>query len=819
MSMSSEFPRQARVVIIGGGVIGCSVAYHLTKLGCRDVVLLERKNLTCGTTWHAAGLVTSACYSSEVSLKLITHSLDLYARLEEETEQATGFRAIGYVQLASTKERLEELRRVADFVRGHGIVSEELSGAEIKRRWPLLETRDVIAGFWAPNDGRTNPVDTTMALAKGARMGGARVLENTKVLGVRRKNGRVTGVVTEKGDIQAEYVVNCAGMWGREVGKMAGVDVPLHPAEHYYLITEPFPGMDRDFPIFEDLDRYAYYREESGGLMLGLFEPKAAPWGMNGIPDHFSFGELPPDWDRMLPYLNEAIKRIPAATGVGVKMLFNGPESFTPDKHCHLGEAPGLANYFVAAGMNSTGVLLGGGVGLALAHWILEGTPRIDVTGFHLDRVQPFQNTSTYLFDRTVEVLGLTYGNHWPHYAKTSARGVRKSPLHDRLAAANAYFGESMGWEYPAWFAPQGIEPKVDYSWGRQNWFEYAAAEHRAARDGVILMDLSLMSKFLVQGRDAEKVLNHICANNVSVPVGRCVYTTWLNRRGGIEADLTVTRLAEDVFQIVASDTLQTRVWSWLNKNIPPDAHAFVTDVTSAQALLNIQGPKSREFLQAVTKDDLSNEAFPYLTMKQVEIKHGLVNALRLTYVGELGYELYIPTEFTVSIYDALMEAGRDFGLKPAGLYCLHSLRAEKAYREYGRDLDNTDTPLEAGLGFTVDFDKPGGFIGKEALLKQRETGPLKRRLAQFLLEDPEPLLYQSEMIYRDGRVAGYLRSADYGHTLGGAVGLGYVENEDGVDREYILGGRYEIETAGVKYPAKVSLRPMYDPTNARVKA
>ena len=468
MSTSKAFPTQARVVIIGGGVIGCSTAYHLTKLGVSDVVLLERKTLTSGTTWHAAGLVTSACYDSETSLKLISYSLELYDRLEEETEQATGFEKIGYVQLASNNERLEELRRVADFVRGFGTVSEELSASEIKRRWPLIETKDVIAGFWAPNDGRTNPVDTTMALAKGARMGGARIIENTKVLGIKQKNGRVTGVVTEQGDIEAEYVVNCAGMWAREVGKMAGVDVPLHAAEHYYLVTEPFEGMTRNFPIFEDLDLYAYYREESGGLMLGLFEPTAAPWGMKGIPDHFSFTDLPPDWERMTPYLNAAIQRIPDAVNVGVKMLFNGPESFTPDKTCYLGEAPELANYFVAAGLNSTGVLRGGGVGRAMAHWIVDGDPGIDVTTMHPDRVLSWQNNPAYLYDRTVEVLGLTYGNHWPHYAMTTARGARKSPIHDRMAAANAYFGESMGWEYPAWFAPEGVEPKVDYTWGRQ---------------------------------------------------------------------------------------------------------------------------------------------------------------------------------------------------------------------------------------------------------------------------------------------------------------------------------------------------------------
>ena len=818
MSNQKILPSHAQVVIVGGGVIGCSVAYHLTKLGWTDVVLLERKQLTAGTTWHAAGLVTTACHGSETLLSMARYTRDLYTRLEEETEQATGFLPVGYIMLASTQARLEELRRGADFVRGFGVNSHEISPAEVKKLCPLAETSDLIAGFYCPEDGRTNPVDTTMALAKGARMGGARIFEETLVTGINKKNGRVTGVTTNKGDIEAEYVVNCGGMWGRQVGQMVGVDVPLQAAEHYYLCTEPIDGMTVDFPILEDFERYAYYREESGGLMLGLFEPDAAPWGMKGIPEDFSFGELNPDWDRMLPFLDEAMKRVPSAINAGVRMLFCGPESFTPDKLFMMGEAPGLKNYFVAAGLNSEGILLGGGVGLAMAHWIVDGLPQVDVTALNVDRTLPFQNTPRYLHDRIKEVLGLTYADHWPFRQKESARGLRKSPLHDRLADAGAFFSESMGWECPAWFAPEGVEPKIEYAWERQNWFEYNAAEHKAAREGVVLMDLSLMSKFLVQGRDAEKVLNAVSAGNVSIPVGRCVYTPWVNERGTIEADLTITRLAEDTYRVVSSDVIHTHVHQWLKKHIPADAHAFVTDVTSGLAIINIQGPRSRELLSRLTQADVSNEAFPYLTMKEIDLGYALVQALRITYVGELGYELYVPVEFALYVYDALMEAGQDLDLKLAGLQALSSLRLEKAYRDYGHDLDNTDTPLEAGLGFTLDFEKPGGFIGKDALLKQKNEGPCPKRLVQFLIEDPEPLLYHGETIYRDGQRVGYLRSGGYGHTLGGAVGLGYVECPEGVTAEYIAGGRFEIEIAGVKYPAQASLRPLYDPKNERVK-
>jgi glycine cleavage system aminomethyltransferase T len=599
---------------------------------------------------------------------------------------------------------------------------------------------------------------------------------------------------------------------------MAGVHVPLHAAEHSYLITEPIDGMHPDMPIVEDPDRFAYYREEVGALMIGFFEPVAKPWGMAGIPADFSFGEIAADWERMLPYMELAMDRIPISKEVGIHKFFCGPESFTPDMGPLIGEAPELRNFYVAAGFNSLGILFGGGAGQVVAQWIVDGLPPVDVSHIDIARLMPFQNNGRYLYDRTVELLGWQYIS-WPNLQPETARNVRRSALHDRLAAAGAYFGQSVGWEYPDWFAPEGIEPQVTYSWGRQNWFEYAAAEHRAAREDVILMDLTHMSKLLVQGRDAEKLLNRICANNVAVPVGRIVYTQWLNGRGTIEADLTVTRLAEDAYLLVLVDALHRRVLTWLERHTPPDAHVFITDVTSAYNIINVQGPKSRRLIAGLTTADMSNAAFPYLTMQEIDIGYAPVKALRITYVGELGWELYVPTEFTLHVFDALMEAGGDVGLKPAGFKALNTLRLEKGYRDYGYDIDNTDTPLEAGLSFAVDFAKPGGFIGKEALSRQKEAGVLKHRLVQFLLEDPEPLLYGGEPIYRDGALVGYLNSGGYGHTLGGAMGLGNIENREGVTTDFVRSGSYEIEVVGTRYPATPSLRPMYDPKGERVRS
>jgi len=626
-------------------------------------------------------------------------------------------------------------------------------------------------------------------------------------------------VVTDKGEIEVEFVVNCAGMWSNSIGKMAGVNVPLQATEHYYLITEAIEGADADLPVLVDMDKYAYYREEVGGILFGIFEPVSAPWGIDGIPDNFTFGEINPDWDRMMPYIEEAMKRIPVLEEAGIHKFFCGPESFTPDISPMMGLAPELDNFYVAAGFNSLGILMGGGVGRVMAEWIVEGIPDVDVTEIDIARMLPFENTPAYLKDRVVEVLGMMFEDSYPNKQFKRARNARKSAFHSRIADAGAYFGAYAGWEYPDWFAPKGVEPKVEYSWGRQNWFEYSAEEHRSAREDVTLLDYSVMGKILVQGRDAEKYLNLICANNVAVPIGRCVYTQWLNETGTIEADLTVTRMAEDQFLVLTGDRTTTAVQAWLRRHIPQEAHVFVTNITSAYSVLNIQGPKSRDLLSNLTHADMSNEAFRFLTMQEIDIGYAPVKAIRVTFVGELGWELYIPTEFSLHVYDRIVEAGKDYGLKHLGLQALESLRLEKAYRDYGSDIDNTDTPLEAGLGRFIKFDKPGGFIGRDALLKLKEKG-YSYMMPQFLLKDPEPLMYYGEIIYRDGIPVGNIMAGAYGHTLGASVGVGPVENEGGiVTAEYINSGTYEIDVAGVRYPAEMSLKPMYDPAMKRVRS
>jgi len=739
-----KIPTHARVVIIGGGVIGCSTAYHLAKLGWKDIVLLERAQLTAGTTWHAAGLIEAGGFFDATTVEMTRYTLELYSALEKETGQSTGYKNVGMINLASTPDRLEELRRISAFDREFGVPMEELSPKQVKDLWPLAYTDDILAGFYSPNDGRVNPIDVTMALAKGARLGGVKIFEETTVTGVTKEDHKVTGVVTDKGEIQAEFVVNCAGMWAREIGKLAGVNVPLQPTEHYYLITEEIEGVHADLPVLVDLDKYAYYREEVGGILFGLFEPVSAPWALDGIPKNFNFGEINPDWDRMMPYVEEAMKRIPVLENAGIHKFFCGPESFTPDLSPMMGQSPELDNFYVAAGFNSLGILSGGGAGKIMAQWIKDGVPDVDVTEIDIARMLPFEDTSNYVKDRAVELLGFMFEDSYPNKHFKTARNVRKSAFYDRLANAGAYFGVYAGMEYPDWFAPEGVEPKVEYSWGRQNWFEYSAAEHRATRENVTMLDYSVMGKVLVQGRDAEKYLNLICANNIAVPVGRCVYTQWCNETGTIEADLTVTRLAEDQFLILSGDATITAVQAWLRRHIPLDAHAFVTNISSAYSVLNIQGPKSRGFLSSITHADMSNDAFPFLTSQEIDIGYALVRAIRVTYVGELGWELYIPSEFSLHVFDTLVEAGKDFGLKHMGLQALNTLRLEKAYRDYGGDIDNTDTPLEVGLGFFVDFDKPGGFIGRDALLRLKETG-LRYRMPQFLLEDPEPMLYYGE--------------------------------------------------------------------------
>ena len=740
-------PERARVVVVGGGVIGTSVAYHLAHLGWTDVVVLERDRLTSGTTWHAAGLMVTFGSTSQTSTEMRQYTRDLYARLEAETGLSTGLKQVGFIELAADAGRLEEYRRVAAFNRLCGVDVHEISPAEVGELFPLARTDDVLAGFYVAEDGRANPVDVTMSLARGARMKGVRIIEGTPVTGVLRKGGVVTGVRTPEGDIEAEFVVNCAGMWARQLGEAAGVNIPLQAAEHYYLITEPLDGVHAGLPVLEDPAAYGYFREEGGGLMLGLFESVCAPWQVDRVPEDFSFGQLPPDWDRMAPYLEKAMSRIPVSAEAGVRTFFCGPESFTPDLQPVFGEAPELRNYFVAAGLNSIGILTGGGIGRALAHWIVNGRPDVDVSAINIDRLHPYQRNPEYRASRTVEALGMVYATHYPGRSMHTARGAKLSPVHDRLVARRAYFRDVSGWEGADWYAPEGVEPAItELSWGRQNWFDHWAAEHHAARSGVIVMDMSFMSKFLVQGRDAGRELDRLSANTVDGESGVITYTQWLNDGGTLEADLTVTKLDDDRFWVVASDTAHRHVETWMRRHFG-DAHASVTDVTDGYAQINIQGPRSRELLTAVTTQDMSNTAFGFRAAREIDLGFARVLCIRITYLGELGYELYVPASQAIGVYDRLVAAGSTLGLRHAGLKALSSLRMEKGYRDYGHDIDNTDTVLEAGLGFAVDLSKP--FIGRDAVLAQKAAGPLHRRLLQVLVTDPQPQMFHAEPVAR----------------------------------------------------------------------
>jgi glycine cleavage system aminomethyltransferase T/glycine/D-amino acid oxidase-like deaminating enzyme len=808
-----NLPKHARVVVVGGGIIGTSVAYHLALMGWKDVVLLERDRLTSGTTWHAAGLMVTFGSTSETSTEMRKYTRDLYARLEAETGLSTGFAPVGFIEVAADPDRLEEYRRVSAFNRHCGVDVHEISPGEVKDLFPLARVDDILAGFYVKEDGKANPVDATMSLAKAARMAGATILEGVPVTGVKTRRGAVAAVETAFGEIACEYVVNCTGMWARQLGAKSGVNIPLQSAEHYYLITDKVPGIQGSWPVLEDPGSHGYFREEVGGLMIGLFEPVCAPWSVGGVPEGFSFGEITPDWDRMGPYVEKAMRRIPISMEIGVKKFFCGPESFTPDLAPIVGEAPEVKNYFVCAGLNSIGILTGGGMGRVMAHWIINGRPDVDVTGMNIDRLHTYQSTPDYRRTRTVESLGMVYQCHYPTRSMTTARGAKRSAIHDKLAARGAFFRDVSGWEGADWYAPPGVTvPEEKLSWGRQHWFPYWQAEHQATREGVILMDMSFMAKFLVQGRDAGRLLNFISANNVDGASGMITYTQWLNEGGTLEADLTVTKLDDERYWVVASDTAHRHALTWMRRHFPDDAHAFVTDVTSGYAQINIQGPRSRELLQSLTTADLSNEAFPFRAAREIDIGYARVLCVRITYLGELGYELYIPTEQAAHVYERLCAAGEGVGLRHAGLKALASLRMEKGYRDYGHDIDNTDSVLEAGLGFAVDLKKPGGFLGKEAVLAKKAEGPLKRRLLQILVKDPEPLMFHAEIVYRDGKPVGYIRAASYGFTLGGAVGLAMIDAGETLDQAYVDKGQWEVDIADKRYPAVASIRPLYDP-------
>ncbi|MBG1231596.1 GcvT family protein [Aestuariivirga litoralis] len=818
--MAQEFPKQADVVIVGGGIVGCSIAYHLTKIGITNVVVLERKQLTSGTTWHAAGLVGQLRASRNLT-ELAKYTTSLFEGLEKETGQATGFKQNGSISLALSDGRYEELLRGASMAKNFGLAVDVLPLGELKERIPHYNFEGVKGGVFLPKDGQVNPIDVTQALAAGARSRGAKVFENTKVTRILTKDGRATGVETTQGTITADKVVVASGMWSRELGRSVGVNIPLHACEHFYIVSEPIEKLPRNMPVVRVPDECTYYKEDAGKLMVGAFEPKAKPWGGGGIDDEHAFVTLPEDMDHFEPILTSAIARVPLLETAGIQLFFNGPESFTPDVRYYLGEAPELKDLFMATGFNSIGIQSSGGAGLVLADWIKNGHSPMDVNGMDIRRIHSFQSNKAYVRDRVTESLGLLYAMHWPYRQAETARGVRRSPFYQYTEKLGAVFGEVNGWERPNWYALPGMKKEYEYSYGRQNWFPAAQAEADALKNDVVFFDQSSFAKYEVAGRDACKVLNRISSNNVDVEPGKLVYTQWLNERGGIEADLTVTRLAEDRFLVVTGAVPQTRDMAWLKKHTPADAHCVAVDVTSGLPMLSIMGLKSRALLEKLSGADLSNAAFPFGTSQELEIGYARVRASRITYVGELGWELYIPAEFAAHVIETVLAAGAEFKLKPAGMHTMNNARMEKAYRHWGHDIADEDTPLEAGLGFACAWDKPGGFIGKDALLPHRGKGFPKRMVA-LALEDTSadaPMIYHEEPVYRDGVIVGSTTSGAFGHRMGLSLGLAYVKNEGGVTAEWINAGTWEVELAWKKYPAKVQLQSFYDPKSERIKA
>ena len=815
--MVDQIPSRARVVIVGGGVIGCSTAYHLTKLGVTDVVVLEKHQLTAGTTWHAAGLITSMGYHTETSLWMSRYSRDLYARLEEETGHSTGFRPVGHLHIACDQPHLESIIRERDFQIGYGVPNELISAAEVATLWPLMKTADVLGASYVPDEGRADPVGVATSLAKGAKQGGASIVEGVTVTGFVTSGRRVTGVVTDQGEIECEHVVIAAGLWSRQLARAAGVDIPLQAAEHYYLLTEPMDGVHRDLPIVEDPGSYGYLREEGGGLLVGLFEPVGKAWHPEGAPMDFAFGTIPPDYERVTPFLNDAMERVPSLATAGIRTFFCGPESFTHDVMPMVGPVPELDGMWAAAGLNSVGILTGGGLGSALASWIVDGVAPVDMAAYHVARAFPFENTQRFRTERTVEQLGVLMGDGgFPNFQNKTARNIRRSPLHDVWAANGAKFGCSHGWEFPEWFSPTGVVPQEPHGWGFGEHRAWVEDEHRAVRERVGVIDMTLMSKFIVQGPHAAHVLDRLSANDVSGDIGRVVYTQWLNDVGGIEADLTVTRLDEAEFLLVVSDISHRRVEKMFRDEVHEDEFAVITDVTAGYALLTVQGPASRELLSRVSPDDLSEKAFPYLTARYVEIGYSRLLALHVTYVGECGYELYVPSDQAVSVWETMEGAGVDLGLRPVGLSAMNSLRLEKGYRDFAVDIENTDTPVTAGLAFAVAWDKPTEFRGKSALIAQRADKT--SRIVSILVDDPDPLLWGAEPVHRDGVWIGYVLAGAYGHTLGGSVGLATIEWAPGVTADWLAEGGFTVSIAGRTYPATLSIRPFYDPDRTRVR-
>jgi glycine cleavage system aminomethyltransferase T/glycine/D-amino acid oxidase-like deaminating enzyme len=816
---TTGLPTSARVVIVGGGVIGASVAYHLAKAGWTDVLLLEQGTLSCGTTWHAAGLV-GPLRASESGTRLVQYSAALYAALEAETGLATGYRNVGGVIVARTGDRMVQLRRTAANAAAYDLDCELLTPAQALDRWPLMAVDDLLGAIWLPGDGKVNPTDLTMSLAKGARQRGVRVVERARVTRIDTvetpRGRRVTGVRVDRGEreqrIEADVVVNCAGQWAKAVAEPLGVTVPLHSAEHFYVVTEPIDGVRPDLPILRDPDGWTYFKEEVGGLVVGGFEPQARPWrSPDAIPYPFEFQLLDEDWDHFSVLMDEALVRIPALADTGIRKFYNGPESFTPDNQFLMGEAPGVDGFFVAAGFNSVGIASAGGAGRALAEWIVEGEPTTDLVGVDLRRFAPFSADNRWLRERVAEVLGLHYAIPWPNRELQTARDVRRSPVHDRLAAAGAVFGSKMGWERPNVFAPPPAEARLDYGWGRPNWHPWCAAEQRAARGAVAVFDETSFSKYVLTGPDALATLQWVCANDVDVAPGTAVYTPLLNRRGAYESDLTVTRTGAGEFLLVSSSATTVRDQDWIRRQAPAGLDVRIRDESSSYAVLAVMGPRSRELLTRLTDADLGERAFGFATSRLLTLAGGEVRATRMTYVGELGWELMVAVADAAAVYDALLAAGADLGVANAGYYAIESLRLEKGFRAFGRELTPDFTPVEAGLVFATGLDRPqaGDFLGREALDAHRDRlrgpGP-RRRLVSLVVEDPEPVLWGGELLLRDGEPVGQVTSAAWGETVGAGVGLAYVRRDEPVTSDWLASGGFRVDVGGDRCDVRLSL-------------
>ncbi len=810
-------PTHAQIIVIGGGIIGCSTAYHLARDHKADVLLLEQGQLTSGSTWHAAGLVGQLRASASIT-RVLKYSVELYKGLAAETGLETGWKMTGCLRLATNEDRWTEYRRLATTARSFGMEMHLISPADVKKMWPLMDVSDLVGASWLPTDGQASPSDITQSLAKGARMHGARLVENVHVTGFRMKDGRITHVETDQGVIACEKVVNCAGQWARQLGALAGINVPLQPVKHQYIITERIEGLSSDAATIRDPDRRTYFKEEVGGLVMGGYEPNPQPWTAGDVPRDWQFRLFDDDYDHFEQHMEQAIARVPALAHAGVKRMINGPESFTPDGNFILGPAPECANMYVGAGFNAFGIASGGGAGWVLAQWVMSGEAPLDLWVVDIRRFSELHRDRDWVLARTCEAYGKHYTIGFPHEEYESGRPRIVSPLYERLKAQGAVFGSKLGWERPNWFAPAGVEPRDIYAMGRQNWFPHVGDEHAHVRSKAGIFDQSSFAKYELSGPGAAEALEWICAAGVAKPPGRITYTQLLNSRGGIEADLTVARLAEEHFYIVTGTGFRTHDLAWINDHLPAGAPVKLTDVTEQWGTLSLMGPLARQILQAVTADDVSNAAFPFGHVREITIAGVRLRALRITYVGELGWELHVPLGDTGQVYDALMAAGGPLGLRPVGYRALESLRLEKGYRAWSSDITPNDTPFEAGLGWAVKMRANTPFLGRAALEAQAAK-PLAKRLAGFTIADPRAVLVGRETILRNGAPVGYLTSGGYGYTLQRSIGYGYVRNPDGVSDAFLRSGTYEIVVASETFPAEIGLEPFYDPTHTKVKA